>query len=105
MHKDTDMTREEVVSHLKIEEDRLKDKANFNNLGFSKANIVEQRSFNSDGFKNKGKSPQKSPFKPQGEIQKFKFMGNCHECGRQEHKAKTARPKRRTKKIWWSLKT
>lgn len=42
MHKDTDMTLEDSVGHLKIEEENhLNDKGSVNNSSFSKANLVE----------------------------------------------------------------
>jgi len=83
MHEKKDWTLEDLISHVKIEEaNRLKDKRISHNSGFSRANFVEPRYANFDRFKNKGRRNYKSDYKLQGKVQKYKFMGKCHESGR-----------------------
>ena len=88
MHEKKDWTLEDLISHLKIKEkNRLKDKRISHSSSFSRANIVKPRSANFNRFKSKGRRNYKSDYKPQGKVQKYKFMDKCHECGRRGRKA------------------
>ncbi|CAN1732005.1 Retrovirus-related Pol polyprotein from transposon TNT 1-94 [Linum perenne] len=91
-HKKRDMTLEELVGHMKIEEaNRLKDKDSIRSSFSVKANLIEH------GLSNRNK-PQtsrkpawqnKKPttnFKRSGLSQKFQ-KGACYVCGKTGHKA------------------
>ena len=82
MHEKKDWTLEDLISHLKIDEENiLKDKRTSHNSSFVRANLVEPKSANFDKFKNKGRKNYRSDYKPQGKVQKYKFMGKFHEYG------------------------
>lgn len=94
-HKKRDLTLEELVSHLKIEEtNRLKDKNTSPNELSVKANLVESSGVKENRFSNKKNQkksnvPNKKPathFKKPGKIQK-KNMESCYICGKPGHKA------------------
>jgi len=71
-----------LIGNLKTEEEnRLKDKRISHNSSFSRANFVEPRFANFDRFKKKGRKIYISDYKPQGKVQKYKFIGKCHEYG------------------------
>jgi hypothetical protein len=93
MHKKKDLTLEELVGHLKIEEEnRIKDKGQSVFSGSAKANLVEPKPHAySEKFKGKG-----SPFKPQGKPMKYKFKGKCFECGKTGHKSVDCRSKKKS---------
>lgn len=98
-HKKRDMTLEDLVSHMKIEEaNRLKDNVKKpNNELAVKANLVETHvnfDKNAGGdqsnknqklnFKKKGRFGQKGKFVQKGMIEK-KNTGKCYSCGKEGH--------------------
>ena len=56
---------------------------------------MEPRSTNFHRFKNKGRKNYRTDYKPQGEVQKYKFMGKGHKCRWRCHKAVYCKFKKR----------
>ncbi|XP_055803610.1 uncharacterized protein LOC129872713 [Solanum dulcamara] len=91
-HKRNEMTLEDLIVRLRIEEDNkaAEKKARGNSIIMGE-NIVE------DG-PNKSKK-RKKPFGPKNYPSKKKFKGDCHNCGKTKHKAVECRvPKKKKKK-------
>ncbi|XP_021734975.1 uncharacterized protein LOC110701670 [Chenopodium quinoa] len=84
---------EELVGHLKIEEEnRIKDKGPsiFPSSSSAKSNLVEPKHNNQSKANN-------SSLKPKGKVQKYKFKGTCFECGFTGQKAKDCRVTKKNK--------
>lgn len=89
MHKTTDMTIKEFIGHLEIEEENcIKDKRSYDFGGSSKANLVEPKTSNNSDKNYKD-------FKPQEEVQKYKFKGSCHNWCTLGHKFRDCRSKKK----------
>ena len=97
MHKRKEMTVEDLIVRLRIEEDNRGATKKLNktaNLNVAKANIVEVKK----DFK-KGKQPQTgSKLGPKGGVfKKPKFQGKCFNCNKMGHKSSDCRLPRRVK--------
>ncbi|KAL0325120.1 UNVERIFIED_CONTAM: hypothetical protein Sradi_5081300 [Sesamum radiatum] len=90
-HKKRDLTLQELISHMRMEEaNRLKDKEISNSSFSIKANLVEPSESSKDRFQHKGKkfkknAQQKLHKENDGKIQKNKYQ--CYCCGKTGHKA------------------
>ncbi|KAI3812677.1 hypothetical protein L1987_17389 [Smallanthus sonchifolius] len=90
-HKRKEMTIEDLVVRLRIEEDNKTALKRIDGRGTAKANVVEHGQ-SSKGNKNGGKGGKKNYGKgynlaPKGGVGKKKFQGTCYNCGRQGHRA------------------
>ncbi|XP_070023337.1 uncharacterized protein [Nicotiana sylvestris] len=78
-HKSKEMTLEDLIVHLRIEEDNKNtENKSRGNSTIIRANIVEEEPQNKKSKKASG--PKNYPCKK-------KFKGNCHNCGKSGHKA------------------
>ncbi|XP_076918444.1 uncharacterized protein LOC143578863 [Bidens hawaiensis] len=88
-HKRKEMTLEDLVIRLRIEEDNKIALKRIDGPGMAKANVVEYGQ-SSKGNKNGGKKfhGKGSNLGPKGRIgKKKKFQGTCYNCGKQGHRA------------------
>ncbi|CAN1845367.1 Retrovirus-related Pol polyprotein from transposon TNT 1-94, partial [Linum perenne] len=91
-HKKRDMTLEELIGHMKIEEaNKQKDKDSVLNSHFVKANLVEsgynRTKSSSQSKRPTWKSKKPTTFKRPGHNQESNKQGGCYVCGRTGHKA------------------
>ena len=87
-HKRKEMTMEDLIVRLRIEEDNRKSEKKTTNTIVAKANVVESE-------KNNKRKRENNP----NEKKAKKFKENCHNCGKKGHKAIECRgPKNQNKK-------
>ena len=93
-HKRKEMTIEDLIVRLRIEEDN-RGKGN-STLSSEKANVVEH----GQAFKSKPKSSHKgAKLGPKGGVsKKQKFLGKCFNCGKPGHKGADCRLPKRDKR-------
>ena len=100
-HKRKEMTIEDLVVRLRIEEDNKVAQKQGYVPNSAKANIVEHGQ-SSKGNKGKGRAEKKNKGKgqnlgPKGGIGKKKFQGNCYNCDKPGHRASDCKqPKKET---------
>ncbi|XP_075110198.1 uncharacterized protein LOC142181242 [Nicotiana tabacum] len=89
-HKRKEMTLEDLIVRLRIEEDNKNaEKKSHGNSTIMGANVVEEAPQNKKRKKASG---------PKNYPSKKKFKGNCHNCGRSGHKAVDCRAPKNDKK-------
>ncbi|XP_070047382.1 uncharacterized protein [Nicotiana tomentosiformis] len=89
-HKRKEMTLEDLIVRLRIEEDnKATEKKSRGNSTIMGANIVEEASTSKKRKKSSG---------PKNYPSKKKFKGNCHNCGKVGHKAAECRAPKKDKK-------
>ncbi|XP_070030548.1 uncharacterized protein [Nicotiana sylvestris] len=89
-HKRKEMTLEDLIVRLRIEEDNKNaEKKSRGNSTIIRANIVEEAPQNKKRKKASG---------PKNYPSKKKFKGNCHNCGKSGHKAVDCRAPKNDKK-------
>ncbi|KAL6576932.1 hypothetical protein OROMI_011208 [Orobanche minor] len=85
-HKQKEMSLEDLVVRLRIEEDNRKSDSKFKRGPMeAKVNLLEYGSSSKKRKLNHVQEKGKKPFKAK------KFTGNCHNCGKPNHKAKDCR--------------
>ncbi|XP_070010787.1 uncharacterized protein [Nicotiana sylvestris] len=89
-HKRKEMTLEDLIVRLRIEEDnKTAEKKSRENSTIMCANIVEEAPTS---------KKKKKPSGPKNYPSKKKFKGNCHNCGKVGHKAAECRAPKKDKK-------
>ncbi|XP_075109723.1 uncharacterized protein LOC142181160 [Nicotiana tabacum] len=89
-HKRKEMTLEDLIVRLRIEEDnKTAEKKSRGNSTIMGANIVEEAPTS---------KKKKKPSGPKNYPSKKKFKGNCHNCGKVGHKAAECRAPKKDKK-------
>ncbi|XP_075108923.1 uncharacterized protein LOC142180755 [Nicotiana tabacum] len=89
-HKCKEMTLEDLIVRLQIEEDnKAAEKKSRGNSTIMCANIVEEAS---------ASKKRKKPSGPNNYLSKKRFKGNCHNCGKVGHKATECRAPKKDKK-------
>ncbi|XP_019231786.1 PREDICTED: uncharacterized protein LOC109212591 [Nicotiana attenuata] len=89
-HKRKEMTLEDLIVRLRIEEDnKAAEKKSHGNSTIMGANIVEEASTS---------KKRKKPYGPKNYPSKKRFKGNCHNCGHVGHKATECRAPKKDKK-------
>ncbi|XP_070025422.1 uncharacterized protein [Nicotiana sylvestris] len=89
-HKRKEMTLEDLIIHLWIEEDnKAAEKKSRENSTIMGANIVEEASTS---------KKRKKPSGPKNYPSKKKFKGNCHNCGKVGYKATECHAPKKDKK-------
>ena len=104
MHKRREMSMEDLVVRLHIEEDNKRsDKKGVHTSPEVKANFVEHGQSSKKRQHNKGKGSKLGP--KGGVSKKQKFQGKCFNCGKQGHKSSDCRlPKRnKPRKPMWLM--
>ncbi|KAK9052408.1 hypothetical protein SSX86_029037 [Deinandra increscens subsp. villosa] len=94
-HKRKEMTVEDLVVRLRIEEDNKLAQKKSDVPEQAKANIVEYGQ-SSKGNKNRGRAEKKNKgkgfnLKPKGGVAKKKFDGKCYNCDKPGHRANECR--------------
>ena len=86
-HKRNEMSIEDLVIRLRIEEDnRGSEKKMTQNPNAAKANFVEHGQ--SSKFKKANNKGKDTKLRPKGGVfKKQKFLGKCFNCGKQGHKS------------------
>ncbi|KAG7564246.1 Zinc finger CCHC-type [Arabidopsis suecica] len=92
-HLHEDMSFEQLILKLRVEEENRKnEKSDFSSME-AKANVIEGNNFKSKGFK-KNKNGKKPFILPKGSNFKRKPQGACWVCGKPGHRAKDCRHKK-----------
>ncbi|GJU77708.1 pol polyprotein [Tanacetum coccineum] len=96
-HKQNEMSVEDLIVHLRIEEDNKLAQKNTYALNSAKSNMVEHAGpYSKSNFKAKGKGKKKNDKKgkwkaeylaPKAGIMKQKFQGTCYNCDQPGHHA------------------
>jgi hypothetical protein len=88
-HKRKEMSMEDLVLRLRIEEDNRVSLKGTQGDEFPKANMVEHDQSRKNKFKNNGKGKPKTDLGPKKGIKKKTrpFKGKCYNCGETGHRA------------------
>ncbi|KAG7552374.1 Zinc finger CCHC-type [Arabidopsis thaliana x Arabidopsis arenosa] len=97
-HLHEDMSLEQLILKLRVEEENRKnEKSEFSSME-AKANVIEGNSSKFKGFK-KNKNGKKPFIPPKGSNFKNKPQGACWVCGKPGHRAKDCRHKKEGKSV------
>ena len=94
MHKTKEMTIEQLIVRLRIEEDNRRSERRFTAASNVKANVVDHE----QGSKNRKANKSGSKLGQKGGISKQKFQGKCFNCNKVGHKSADCRLPKRDKK-------